>query len=312
MANQFKIEQTDHEDTLDYPDASREYKDRLFRFVFRRKEDLLSLYNAVAGTNYDDPDALEVNTLDNVFYLSMKNDLSFLISGTLNLYEHQSTYNPNMPLRGLMYFAGLYEKYIAASNINIYSSAPKTLPFPQHFVFYNGTDRQPDRKVLYLSDLFEKHGNGVPALECRTVMLNINYGHNKDLLEKCHRLGEYAVFVARVRDNLARDLPLKHAVMEAIDSCIAEGILQDILIRQKAEVVQMVLETYDKELYEKDIRNEGYDKGYADGKNDGCQMKLRELIEKKLSKGKTTAEIAEDLEEDLAVIEPIIASLTHK
>ena len=175
--------------TDEYPEADRQYKDRLFRFVFQKPEDLLSLYNAVNGTDYKDPDALEINTLGNVLYLSMKNDISFLVSGTLNLYEHQSTCNPNMPMRGLFYFSRLYEKYIAVQDINIYSSAAKTFPFPRHVVFYNGTAEEPDRKVLRLSDLYETvPGDSHPSLECETLMLNINYGHNRSLMEKCRRL----------------------------------------------------------------------------------------------------------------------------
>lgn len=119
-------------DDSEYPTADREYKDRLFRLVFSNKEDLLSLYNAVSGTEYEDPDELEINTLGNVLYLSMKNDISFLVSGTLNLYEHQSTYNPNMPMRGLLYYAKLYEKIIARNNINIYGSSAK--PFRSHSI----------------------------------------------------------------------------------------------------------------------------------------------------------------------------------
>ena len=143
--------------TDEYPEADRQYKDRLFRFVFQKPEDLLSLYNAV--------------------------------SGTLNLYEHQSTCNPNMPMRGLFYFSRLYEKYIAVQDINIYSSAAKTFPFPRHVVFYNGTAEEPDRKVLRLSDLYEiVPGDSHPSLECETLMLNINYGHNRSLMEKCRRL----------------------------------------------------------------------------------------------------------------------------
>ena len=106
MMQQFHIQE--------YPAANRNYKDRLFRFVFKNKKDLLDLYNAINGTNYDDPEELEVNTLENVLYLSMKNDLSFLIDAELNLYEHQSTYNPNMPMRGLLYFAGVYNRHIPA------------------------------------------------------------------------------------------------------------------------------------------------------------------------------------------------------
>ena len=132
--------------------------------VFSRKEDLLSLYNAVNGTDYSDPDELEVttleNALENALYLSMKNDMAFLLNIVLNLYEHQSTFNPNMPTRALLYFAKMYEKFIAKHEINIYSSTPKKLPFPQHIVFYNGTRDEPDRQILKLSDLFEKPPSG--------------------------------------------------------------------------------------------------------------------------------------------------------
>ena len=103
--------------TQEYPTANRNYKDRLFRFVFNNKKDLLDLYNAINGTDYDNPEELEVNTLENVLYLSMKNDLSFLIDAELNLYEHQSTYNPNMPMRGLLYFAGVYNRHISSREI---------------------------------------------------------------------------------------------------------------------------------------------------------------------------------------------------
>ena len=133
----------------EYPTVNRQYKDRLFRMVFSKKEDLLSLYNAINRTEYTNPDDLEVTTLENALYLSMKNDLGFLVSVVLNLYEHQSTLNPNMPTRALLYFARMYEDYITKHNINIYSSAPKKLPFPQHIVFYNGTKDEPDRFCNY-------------------------------------------------------------------------------------------------------------------------------------------------------------------
>ena len=231
----------------EYPAANREYKDSLFRLVFQKKEDLLSLYNAVNGSNYDDPDELEVNTLGNVLYLTKKNDISFLISG-------------------MMYLCKLYEKYIIKNKIDIYTSTPKTLPFPQYFVFYNGTKSEPDRQDLNLSDLFKKPVIPVkPCLECVATMLNINYGHNKDLLEKCQRLKEYAIFVDTVRHELSSDKPLELAVSSAIDICIRKNILPDILTDQKAEVIQMILETYDKELHDKTLRNEGQEEERENG-----------------------------------------------
>ena len=89
-------------------------------------------------------------------YMDYKNDISFLIDSTLNLYEHQSTWNPNMPLRGLGYFARLYEDYVRLDELNIYSETRLKLPKPQYFVFYNGTKADPDRQILKLSDSFSR------------------------------------------------------------------------------------------------------------------------------------------------------------
>ena len=267
--------------TQEYPPANRSYKDRLFRLVFRDKRDLLDLYNAVNGTDYANPEELEVNTLENVLYLSMKNDLSFLIDAELNLYEHQSTYNPNMPMRGLLYFASVYSRHISSREINIYSSSPKEFPFPQHIVFYNGTQEEPDQKVLRLSDLFRQPNNEKePCLECKTLVLNINYGHSRKLLKKCRRLEEYAIFVDMIRQNQAKGAKLREAVETAAENCISRGILTDILSAQKAEVVQMVLEGFDQEAYEKAMKQEGYEDGYLDGEKAGYDSGRKEEKER--------------------------------
>ena len=196
-----------------------------------------------------------------------------------------------MPTRALLYFAKVYEKFIAKHEINIYSSTPKKLPFPQHIVFYNGTRDEPDRQILKLSDLFEKPPSDLtPCLECTSLMLNINYGHNRALMERCRRLEEYALFVDSVRKHLAAGLPLEQAVSQSVDECIQKDILKDILTAQKAEVVQVVLETFDQEKYEKAMKQEGYEDGYHDGRNAGynagrtdgysagCEEGLRQLI----------------------------------
>ena len=145
---------------------NRQYKDRLWRMIFNNKKDLLQLYNAINHTDYQNPDDLEVNTLEDVFYLSMKNDVSFLVGGTMNLYEHQSTFNPNMPLRGVFYFSRLYEGYVADNNLMIYHEKRVRLPKPKYIVFYNGTKNQPDSMELKLSDCFENTDNEAPCLEC--------------------------------------------------------------------------------------------------------------------------------------------------
>ena len=96
--------------------ANRKYKDTVFRMLFADKSNLLSLYNAMSGSDYHDPSKLQIITLENAIYIGMKNDLAFVIGTNLFLYEHQSTYNPNMPLRGLIYFGKQYESYIKQQN----------------------------------------------------------------------------------------------------------------------------------------------------------------------------------------------------
>ena len=155
--------------------GNRKHKDALFRMVFSKKEDLLDLYNAVRGTAYQNVEDLEVNTLENVLYMAMKNDISFMIDCTMNLYEHQSSYNPNMPLRGLMYFVQLYSKYAVQRKLNLYISTIQKIPTPQFVVFYNGMKEEPDRQILKLSNAFQAEGG---CIECEATMLNINLVRN--------------------------------------------------------------------------------------------------------------------------------------
>lgn len=245
---------------LEFPKENREHKSTLFCKVFEDKKYLLELYNSVNQTNYQNVDDLEVNTLENVVYITMKNDLSFLIDCNMNLYEHQSTVNPNMPLRGLLYLAQLYNKYIAKHNLNLFSNSALKIPVPQYVVFYNGTKEQPDEQILLLSELFQKgkkrqYVDG--CLECQARMLNINHGRNKELLNKCRRLEEYAIFVAKVRQYATEDIEKREiAITRAIDECIKEGILVDILKEQKAEVLELVLTTFNRELYEQGLKDD--------------------------------------------------------
>ena len=155
--------------------GNRKYKDRLFRLLFSNKQYLLQLYNALTHSNYENPDDLQITTLDDVLY--MKNDVSVLLDDYLNLYEHQSTINPNLPLRGLFYFAELYRQVI--SNCNIYSTRLIPLPTPLYFVFYNGNTDIGESMTLKLSDAFI-HGNEQSGMELNVTVLNINYGKTKN------------------------------------------------------------------------------------------------------------------------------------
>lgn len=246
-----------------YP--NRKYKDRLFQRVFQKKEDLLDLYNAINHTAYMNPGDLEITTLEDVIYLSMKNDLSFVISATLNLYEQQSTFNPNMPIRGLMYFARLYEAYIKENSLDIYGKTLIKLPSPQYIIFYNGREEQPDELILRLSDAFEGDSNSEGALECRTRMLNINLEHNQKLMQSCKRLYDYSYFIAEVNRNLDSGLVLSEAIRRAMDTCIEQDILRDILLKSKSEVFHMLLTEYDEKKHLKNTYREGYESGRLEG-----------------------------------------------
>lgn len=272
-----------------HPLPNQKFKDRLFRLVFNNKRDLLDLYNALNNTNYENLNDLEVNTLEDAVYLSMKNDISFLIGGTLNLYEHQSTYNPNMPLRGLLYLARLYDGYVETENINLYSSTLKKLPIPQYFVFYNGTQEQPDETVIQLTDAFEPVSNRQPCLQCTAVMLNINYGHNLALMEKCQRLKEYSIFIDTVRSYSKETNDLRSAVTKAVDFCIEKGILRDVLVKNKAEVISMVLTSFNQKAYEKDL----YEEGVEDGLEKGRLTMAQEISLRLFNSGNSPEQISE-------------------
>lgn len=276
---------------------NRRYKDALFRQLFREKQDLLDLYNALNGSTYQNPEELEVVTMEDVIFMKMKNDLSFMIGNTLNLYEHQSTWNVNMPLRGLFYFAQQFEGLLASRNDDFYGSGRVELPTPVYIVFYNGSGMQTDNMMLYLSDSFPA-GRGSGCLECSCEVLNINRGYNQALMEKCHRLWEYSEFSSEIEENIKRGMRREEAIQTAIDTCIEKGILTDILKKQKAEVLHMILTEYDEKKHFRTL--------FREGKEKGREELLREKIHKKLAKGKTVPEIAEELEEEISVIEKII------
>ncbi len=254
--------------------------------TFHDKKDLLSLYNAVNGTDYQDPEDLEINTLENVIYPKMKNDLSFLVGASMNLYEHQSTWNPNMPLRGLLYFAELYERYINSKGYRLSGNTRIPLPFPNYIVFYNGLEREAEQMELRLSEAFESGREGCePALECRALILNINSGHNRELMEKCQRLQEYAEFIGEIRRNLQRGMELEKALGQAIEYCLAHGVLTDILRRSQAEVRRMLLEEYDEKAEREYLRKEAIEEGLERGIEQGIEQGMKLGIEQGMKLG---------------------------
>ena len=252
-------ENTENEQPVHYT-----YKDRVFRLLFKDKKRLLELYNALNDTAYTDVDDLTVNTLENAIFMKMKNDISFLIGCDMFLYEHQSTYCPNMPLRGLLYLTDLYKKQLLDIDLGIRKRI--MIPTPHYIIFYNGTERREEEFLQRLSDSFENDKEGCLELTVRT--LNINYGHNKTLMEKCRSLADYSYFIAEIRKNLEA-MSMKQAVTIAVDTCIEKDILRDFLLEQKAEVIAMSIYEYNEEYVKKTLHEEGYDEGYGAGRSAG-------------------------------------------
>lgn len=272
------------ESNIDVLTANRMYKSRIFAMLFSDRNELLKLYNAINGTSYDDPDLLQVNTLENAVYMSMQNDVSFIIDMRLNLYEHQSTYSPNLPVRYLLYVADVYSDY--TKDMNLYGTKAVKLPTPRFVIFYNGQAEQPDRKELKLSELFSIP-DADPSLELKAVMLNINKGHNRKLMETCRTLQDYAEYTFRVREYAA-EMPLDLAVEQAITECISEGILADFLRKNRAEAKKVSIYEYYEERHMRQTREEGMEEGYANGFSQGIEQGITQTVINLLKSGLLT------------------------
>ena len=272
------------ESNIDVLTANRMYKSRIFAMLFSDRNELLKLYNAINGTSYDDPDLLQVNTLENAVYMSMQNDVSFIIDMRLNLYEHQSTYSPNLPVRYLLYVADVYSDY--TKDMNLYGTKAVKLPTPRFVIFYNGQAEQPDRKELKLSELFSIP-DADPSLELKAVMLNINKGHNRKLMETCRTLQDYAEYTFRVREYAA-EMPLDLAVEQAITECISDGILADFLRKNRAEAKKVSIYEYDEERHMRQTREEGMEEGYANGFSQGIEQGITQTVINLLKSGLLT------------------------
>ena len=275
----------------------RNYLDRLFNFIFGREEHkdwTLSLYNAVNGSHYTDPDLIEFNTVEDMLYMGMQNDTSFLISDIMSVYEHQSSYNPNMPLRMLGYTDELYAGYLTKHRLNKYGSSQLKLPVPRLVVFYNGEEDTEDEVILRLSDSFPEGLRSESDLEVRVRMLNINFGRNKVLLETCRPLSEYAWFIRETREHRGT-FGIETAVDMALDAMPENYGIKEFLLIHKAEVCRMLARDYSeeeiRELFMEDGRREGREEerknteaerrraDAAETRADAAEAELRQLKE---------------------------------
>lgn len=258
------------EDLIPSPIVNDKYKDRLFKMIFgspENKEWTLSLYNAVNGSHYENAEDIEFTTIDDVLYMGMKNDVSFLVEDFMNLYEQQSKFNPNMPMRFLIYAGMIYAKFVeTCSNYHRFSSRLQKAPVPKCICFYNGPDSKDDITVLKLSDAF---GVNDPDIEVRVTMININYDHNKKLLDACRPLKEYSWFVDAIRNNQKTMNSLEKAIDTALDQMDKDALIRPFLLKNKAEVKIMCLTEYDEARTLAEERADGFDDGFEEGRKEG-------------------------------------------
>ena len=282
--------------TSDALPVNRTFKSTLFIMLFEDKKNLLELYNAITGKHYADPELLEINTLENAIYMSMKNDVSFLIDGRLSLYEHQSTKNPNLPLRFLLYISHLYSRLTVKENL--YGETIVQIPAPEFLIFYNGKDKMPERQILKLSDMYSVQ-EGQPKLELNATLLNISGSNNQKLKEACRTLGEYAIYTDKIR-AYTEEMELSEAVDRAMDECIREDVLREFLMKHRAEARAMSIFEYDQERHMQQEREAGIEKGK--------EQLLRRQVQKNLSRGMSISEIAEVLDETEERIQEIASA----
>ena len=301
--------------------VNRTYKSTVFTMLYADKSNLLDLYNAMAGTHYTDPELLEINTLENAIYMTIKNDVSFLIDGRLSLYEHQSTSNPNLSLRFLLYISHLYSRM--TKDENLYGTAKVRIPAPEFVVFYNGREQMPERDILKLSDLFMVNDRPI-KLELEAVVLNISGENNRELKAACQTLREYAIYTDKIR-QYTEEMSLEEAVDRAIRECIREDILREFLENHRMEARAMSIFEYDQEKHMRqereaawkegrrsgleEGRRSGIEEGRRSGLAEGREQILEVLIRKKLAKGKTVSEIAGELEETEEHIQALISKM---
>ena len=249
--------------------------DSLFIAVFgkdseRSKRWRLELYNALNNTNYKDPNALKLNTLENVLFIKMHNDVSFLIDSQLTLYEHQRTTNQNMPLRGFFYFAQLYHKYLIDAEEQLTTSKMIKILNPNYIVFYNGDTNRDEDYEMRLSDAFmieDKSGK----FEWTARVLNINKDYNLSLQNKCKALYDYIQFTSRINENKEKGMTNEKAIDEAIDWASEQNLLEGFIKEQKAEVKMTLLTEFNEEASIRGWRKEG------------MQQKAEEIATKMLS-----------------------------
>lgn len=253
---------------LEKPHTKMKHKDTVFCHYFTEDlSRLLSLYQAITNDMTATIEDIKISTIKPDLATDLYNDISFNIKDRqIILFEHQSTINNNMPLRMLLYLAKLYYNSIPADDL-LYKEAIIPLPKPEFYVFYNGEAYYDEQKQLHLSDAWNH--STTASLDLTLTVLNINYGHNKDLYQKSHALMEYAYFIHRINHHKQNEHSLDDAIILAMKDCNKKNYMTNYLSNHKSEVTDLMRIRYSRKAeiaYKaKEAANEGEARGISSG-----------------------------------------------
>lgn len=218
-------------------EGNKRYRDSVFRDYFNKPIRLLSLCNAILGTQYANIDSLKINTLEGIFFDNQKNDISCTIGNHfLVLIEHQTSANDNMPFRCLSYVAELLNNLVTNKN-KLYRKALIKFPSPRFVVLYDGDKVEPLKKEMRLSDAFDDDSS---SLELVVTSYNINRGLKQPLLAKCQYLSDYSTLVGKVKEGICLGLSRREAISRAVKFCLDSGLMKGYLEERSEEVFNML------------------------------------------------------------------------
>ena len=248
-------------------EGNKQFRNSVFCSYFNEPIRLLSLCNAVLGTEYRDVTKLCINTLEGIFFDNQKNDISCTLEDNfLVLIEHQTSVNNNMPFRCLSYVAELLNNLVVDKD-RLYHKALILFPRPKFFVLYDGDEKEPLQKEMRLSEAF---GGDRKTLELVVTALNINHGLPQPLLAKCQYLRDYSTLVGKVKEGIHAGLTRKEAISRAVKFCLDNGLMKGYLEKNSQEVFNMLALQWEQD---KAIRA-----SYEDGRDDGIELVALNLL----------------------------------
>ena len=255
--------------------TNRKIRDTVFCHFMSNESHLLSLCNALNDTGYDESSDITINTLEGSFFSNIKNDISFLLNNLMVvLIEHQTTINPNMPLRFLSYVDELYKRYTSTSHKKIYGDDLLKIPAPEFYVFYDGNDTSFEQQTLKLSNAFETQSD---KLELTVHAYNLADGMNDELKRKCLPIGEYSIFSNAYKHFRQQKMEIDHAVDEAIKYCLENNVMVDYLKNNQKEVIDMFGFEWNEKEEREALLEIGEERGRLEGKIESIKELMRNL-----------------------------------